>query len=287
MRQPSIITENSVISKLDSGFFSCCTTKLCDITDYIDRYKKLPKLVDSSNQFSLYKRGRSYQDVTYDYFEHYENIDLDFKYFEPFNVNHRIQYKNYQSINYELLSPIVKKYFTPSIQVKEELSILKKDIDFQKTCVLFYRGNDKALEVELCKYEDFLFYANKVLDKDSDVQFFLQSDETEFFDFFTSHFPNNSFYFKDKIRHMPKQFSCTERKLSKRDNYLYSKYYLAITYFMSQCKYVVCQNGNTSLWVALYRGNSDGVFEFHSKRVRGIERSSEFKNKWVIPNDFK
>ena len=79
MRQPSIITENSVISKLDSGFFSCCTTKLCDITDYIDRYKKLPKLVDSSNQFSLYKRGRSYQDVTYDYFEHYENIDLDFK----------------------------------------------------------------------------------------------------------------------------------------------------------------------------------------------------------------
>lgn len=262
MLKKPVITKNSVITNHNAGFFSCCTVKLCDITTYIDKYKKLPEFVDSSNQFALYKdmpdkRG---EDVTYDYFEHYNNIDLNFKYSKALKLHHSIQFANYQSINYELLRPIVKKYFSLSSQIKEELAILRKDVDFQKTCVLLYRGNDKITEAPLCKYEDFLFYANQVLDRDSDIKFLLQSDESEFFDFFTSHFPHNSFYFKDKIRHMPKTLSSVDLQIG--NNYIYSKYYLAITYLMSQCKYIICQSGNTSLWVALYRGHASGIFEF-------------------------
>lgn len=264
MLEKPVITKNSVTTNHNAGFFSCCTIKLCDITTYIDRYKKLPELVDSSNQFALYKdisekRGK---DITYDYFEHYNNIDLSFKYSKALKLHHSIQFANYQSINYESLKPIIKKYFSLSRQVKEELSLLEKDIDLQKICVLLYRGNDKATETKLCRYEEFLLYANKILEKDGNVKFLLQSDESEFFGFFESHFPDNSFSFKDKIRHMPKRSSSVDLEL--RNNYIYSKYYLAITYLMAKCKYIICQSGNTSLWVALYRGSSDGIFQFNN-----------------------
>lgn len=268
-RNPSI-GKNFVISNHNAGFFSCCTTKLCDITLYIDKYKRLPELVDSSKQFALYKdiAEKQGKDITYDYFEHYDNIDLHFKYREPFNLHDSIQFANYQSLNYKLLCPIIKKYFSPSTQIREELDILRKNIDFQKTCVLLYRGNDKATEAELCKYEDFLFHADKLLDRDSDIKFLLQSDESEFFAFFSSRFPDNTFCFQDKIRHMPKKLSSVDKEIG--NNYIYSKYYLAITYLMSQCRYIICQSGNTSLWVALYRGHAGGIFEFK-------------RGSWVIP----
>jgi hypothetical protein len=266
-----LITESSVSMLHNAGFFSCCTTRLCDITLYTDRYKKLPKLVDSSYQFSWYKDvpQKKGVDITYDYFEHYENINLNFKYSEPFNLHDSIQFANYQDINYDLLQPIIHKYFSLSSEIKEELAILRKDVDFQKTCVLLYRGNDKIREAPLCKYEDFLFYAEQILTRDNTIKFLLQSDESEFFDFFTSYFPENTFYFKDKIRHMSKQDSSVDFEVG--NNYIYSKYYLAITYLMSQCKYIICQSGNTSLWVALYRGHSSGMLEFN-------------QGYWIIPS---
>ena len=43
----------------------------------------------------------------------------------------------------------------------------------------------------------------------------------------------------------------------------FSKYYLAITMIMSECKYVVCgSSGNCSIWIMFYRGNADNVYQF-------------------------
>jgi len=76
--------------------------------------------------------------------------------------------------------------------------------------------------------------------------FLIQSDETEFIEFITNMFPNNSFYFKDEIRHMKKCSSTVDIKMSSQ-NYEFSKKYLAITIIMSKCNYIICGSGNCDI----------------------------------------
>jgi hypothetical protein len=49
--------------------------------------------------------------------------------------------------------------------------------------------------------------------------------------------------------------------IDKSTNFEFVKKYLAITYIMSQCKYVVFGSGNCSLWIALYRGNAHNIIQ--------------------------
>ena len=73
-------------------------------------------------------------------------------------------------------------------------------------------------------------------------------------------FPINSFYFKDEIRHMKKCNNSVD-KLIAYDNFNFSKKYLAITFIMSKCKYIICGSGNCSIWIMLFRGNSLNLFQ--------------------------
>ena len=58
----------------------------------------------------------------------------------------------------------------------------------------------------------------------------------------------------------------------KNKNYDFSKYYLAITLIMSKCKYIICGSGNCSMWIMLYRGNNNNVYQ-------------NLNNKWLIKHD--
>ena len=85
----------------------------------------------------------------------------------------------------------------------------------------------------------------------------------------SSHFPRNSFYFNDEIRHIKKQNSTVDF-IMKDKNYEFSKYYLAITIIMSKCKYIICGSGNCSEWIMFYRGNNNNVYQ-------------NLNGKWCIP----
>jgi hypothetical protein len=98
------------------------------------------------------------------------------------------------------------------------------------------------------------------MSKNPNIVFLIQSDETEFINYMSEKFPNNSFYFKDEIRHI-KKCNSTVDKIMKDKNYEFSKYYLAITIIMSKCKYIVCGTGNCSIWIMLYRGNNNNVYQ--------------------------
>jgi hypothetical protein len=136
----------------------------------------------------------------------------------------------------------------------------KYSIDYKNICVLFYRGNDKNTETKICGYNEYINIAKQILHKCPQIQFLIQSDETEFITKIMSIFPNNSFYFNDEIRHMNKCNSTVD-KCMKLENYKYSKYYLAITLIMSKCKYIICGSGNCSIWIMLYRENNNNVYQ--------------------------
>ena len=101
------------------GFFSCCTVKMYQIISYFNNNKNLPSEIDGSMQFGLYKYDKNI-DVTNFFFEDYNNNNIQIKYHK--DIEHTLwgfQFNDYKSVNYELLTPFVKKYFTPSIQITD------------------------------------------------------------------------------------------------------------------------------------------------------------------------
>ena len=251
----AIVENDCVITSHNHGFFSCCSVILHNIVEYINSNKTLP-LSDSSTSFDWYKS--EYRDITYDYFEKYQDTD---SYLQSIDYKESYQFTNYSNLDWNVTS-IVNKYFTPSLQIKEIINSMeaKYIIDYNNICVLFYRGNDKITETKLCDYNDYLTYANDILKINPNVIFLIQSDETEFIEFMTIRFPN-SFYFKDESRHINKCNSTVDHVMH-HTNHIFSKYYLAITIIMSKCKYIVCGSGNCSIWIMLYRGNNNNVCQY-------------------------
>jgi hypothetical protein len=166
-----------------------------------------------------------------------------------------------------------KKYFSPSVEINKIVDNLEKkyNLIYENICVLFYRGNDKIRETKKCGYEEYLNYANQLLENNPKIVFLIQSDETEFIEFMTTRFPNISFYFKDEIRHMKKCNDTVDKKMNSQ-NYEFSKKYLSITIIMSKCKYIICGSGNCDLWIMLYRGNNKNVIQ----NLNGIWYNSAF-----------
>jgi len=99
-----------------------------------------------------------------------------------------------------------------------------------------------------------------ILEKNQDIVFLIQSDETEFIEFILKTYPNNSFYFKDEIRHM-NNCDRTVDHIMKDNIDLFSKYYLAITIIMSKCKFIICGSGNCSIWISFYRENCKNIYQ--------------------------
>jgi len=256
------IINNTVITTHNAGFFSNCNVKLTHITMFIFLNKRLPDIVDSSRQFEWYKNGTT-DDITYDYFEHYDNItDVSIDCKNPVYYDWERQFYDYRTLHYDKLIPIVKKYFTPSIKINTIVKQFeeKYNLNYDNMSVLFYRGNDKNPETKICEYSEYIPKANEILKEHPTMQFLIQSDETGFIEAMTAAFPHNSFVFKDETRHVNKCNSTVDI-LMKENNHIFSKYYLAITIIMSKCKYIVCGSGNCSLFIILYRGHTNNVYQ--------------------------
>ena len=110
----------------NAGFFSCCSVKLHSIVNFINLHKKLPDEVDSSEQFKWYKNGNCQkQDVTFDYFEHYKNVK-NVNIIHPIKYRHEHQYLNYANLDYKCITPLIKKYFSPSAEINKIINNIEK-----------------------------------------------------------------------------------------------------------------------------------------------------------------
>jgi len=251
-----------------AGFYSCCSVRLHNIIEYFNKHQCLPTIVDSSEHYKLYKSKNENEnkiDTIFEYFEHYDNRPK-IKYEKNVDYDEDYQLIEYKKLDYESIIPFVKKYFTPCQQIREIVSSIETKyniLDYSNICVLFYRGNDKATEVNISNYDDVISYAKKILTKNPTIQFLIQSDETDFIEQMTAEFPLNSFYFKEEIRHINKQMTSVDLINESDTNREFSKYYLAIMIIMSKCKYVICgSTGNCSIWITFFRENAKNVIHY-------------------------
>lgn len=254
--------------KHNAGFFSTCTVIIYNIIEYIEKNKKYPLKINGQNSFSWYKKDGETDTIFNDYF--LDNTDPCMNYDFLTNIkdcftddSNEIQFCNFSKLRYNMINPIIKNYFSPSKDILERVQLLesKYSLDYENTCVLFYRGNDKATEMALCSYEDMYKIALQVQKENPVIKFLIQSDETEFIDYMIDKFPHSSLYFKNEIRHI-KRSNTTVDIVYKHLNNEFSKNFLAITLCMSKCRNIICESGNCSLWIMLFRNNTNGVYQF-------------------------
>jgi hypothetical protein len=250
---------NLTTSYAGGGFFCNCSLRLENLIKFYNAYKQLPIVYDTKGLYTVYKKNT--EDITFNYFKHYNDNNINIKNIDYINYIADYQFKNFTTLNFELLNPFIRKYFTPNdniLKIQSEIEH-KYSIDYDNICVLFYRGNDKITEIALPPFEDYIIQAKEILKKDPNIKFLIQSDETNFLDTMKSEFPNNIIFY-DEIRHMSSQYSTVD-KIYKELNYEYSLKYLAITLIMSKCKYIICNSGNCSIWIILFRNNTNNIIQ--------------------------
>lgn len=253
--------------KHNAGFFSCATIRLIGIMKYFNKHKKLPDIVDSSKQFAFYKENldddivpRFYEESADDMI-HRGEISLTLEAGE-------VSFSDYSKFNFIDTVPFVNKYFAPSKEVRCIVSDYERNynIDYDNTCAVFYRGNDKQRECEVTPYEDFIEAAHKVLEGNPNIKFLVQPDETEFLQAFTAAFPDRCFHFAE-TPHMRKKNSAIFYELPPNKKTEHGCYFLGAVIVMSKCKHLITHSGNGGMWCVLYRGNAVGVKQFFNKHI--------------------
>ncbi len=242
----------------DAGFFSCCSKRLEGIVWFFNKYKHLPDRVDSSEQFSFYRSG-TIGDAASLYFTESGN---SIQYVDPIVFYNDMQFLPYQRIDFTALQPFVQKYFSPTGQVQQAVLQYeqKYHIDYDNTCVVFYRGNDKGTETPIASYEIFITKAQEIKKEHPTVNFLIQTDEMEFVEAFLREFPGSIWF--EEVPPISKQNSFIAAELASADQVAHGTYFLASILALSKCKYLIIHSGNGSLWCLLYRGNMTNVFQW-------------------------
>ena len=255
---------NTVVVRHNAGFFSNMSIRLRNIIEYIADEGKLPEIVDSSYQFSWYKKANEnlqpyylkdcipLQDIPtpkelWISTEQNDDKKIDF------------QWVDYRTINYVMLTPLLQKYFHPSDFVLDTIATLiqKYELLLDNTCAVFYRGNDKNREMTIAPYQMFIDKAKEVKERNPEIKFLVQPDEPAFLEAFLKEFPD-SVYFLETPMCKDKQL-CTVLELEQEERALFGARFFAAVLIMASCKEVIVHSGNGSFWLSLYRGNSQGV----------------------------
>jgi len=252
--QFSFIHNNSLVVAHIAGFFSTCSVILSELVVYFNTFKKTPDYLNTNNCFQWYKNNIN------NYFQ--KNDLREIKYYNV-NYHHDNQFIDYNNVNIKEIKPFIEKYFTTNADIIDIIKLMEKkyNIQYENTCVIFYRGNDKNKEVKISSYIEYINKAKEILLKNPNIKFLIQSDETEFIETIIKTFPTNHFYFKDESRHIKKGNSSVD-KISTQLNKYYSKYFLAIVIIMSKCHTILFGTGNISIWILFYRQNSKNVFQY-------------------------
>ena len=272
----------------NAGFFSNCTSCLVNLIESIEHFKDTNIELNTSNTFKLYKNLQKNGDIGLEYFKKADkSIKLNIIFEKGTKVESGMFILPYKTLLFDKFAPYIKKYFSVSVQVTNIINMMEKKykIDYDNTCCVFFRGLDKFVETGIPEYDIFCNKAKEVTKNDKSIKFLLQSDETEFFDYAKNIFENN-LIFNQEIRHMKHSKTILENSLNKNDNFKYSLYFLAIVIIMSRCKYVICNTSNVSLWISLFRGNTNNLHQylrqipkFHNVAVNPLYDSS-VKDVW-------
>lgn len=245
----------------NAGFFSCCSVRLHDIIQYFNSNKQLPDGVDSSTQFRYYTDA-SDRDVTFDFFEHYDYSNSTVQYSKDIYIDiYNFQFTNYKTVNYSIILPFVRKYFSPSKEIMYVSNKLRTEYNIEtENCIgVYYRGTDKKWETSLGEFDTYYHTLNEIINMNPQLQILIQTDSSQFLNYMKGKL-NNIIVIKENSTSYTDRGIHNEKKAN--ENYKDMKNLMATFLIISKCKYVICSSGNCSIWMMYYRENADNVFQY-------------------------
>ncbi len=247
------------------GFFSCCSVRLYKIIEYMNYKHTLPKRIDCSELFTLYKYN-SKIDITYDFFENYDN-EIKIEYENHFTIDvFCFQFENYKKVNYEYIKPFVDKFFLPSqkiINIYNNL-LLKYRVDIENCVGLYYRGTDKVTETQIDSFDSYYNKLNEI-DNINNMQIIVQTDSAQFLNYMKQKCTDkNIIIINENITSNSNHGIHNEKTAC--ENYIDIQFLFATFLIISKCKYIICSSGNCSIWMMFYRNNAINVYQNLNKK---------------------
>jgi hypothetical protein len=238
-----------------SGITSCLMVRFSDFFQYWNNNNAMPETIDSTEQFSRY-RDVDTQDISTLIFKPYvkqEHIKIS-------DFYHEWQYKWYNEMPLGELSEAYKVINPFSDEIVNRAAEIRQMIGDRT--VILYRGNDKAFEIFRTPY--FCMHEMGIETKTS--SFFVQTDEIEFYDYWKQNFNDSIWYEKlPQIHKNPDAFFIPE----KGQRIEFTLNFIATLLAISTANKIVMTTGNVGLTVALMRGTTNGVWQFHGTHRMG------------------
>jgi hypothetical protein len=265
------MNQNGICIIWDCGFFSCCSQRLGQIIRYANNNQRFPDCVDSSRQFSLYKPVEPSTEKTIDITHKFFNQQMVPKFDQK--IQFTDQFTDYKKINYALTYPIIKSYFNPSHEVISRINLYEKQygFDYENTCGIFYRGNDKIKECGLASYKEYAQRALEIQSTNPKMKFFVQTDDSLFVEYFEQQFHNDCFHIKE----LPKIHdanSAVTYQLNRENRLSHAIDLVSVVNILAKCKTIIVHSGNCAYWTALYRGKPDGIIQHFTNEHRNQDR---------------
>jgi len=245
----------------NAGFFSNASICLFNIVQFFNIFKRLPRVVDRSFQYDSYKINRNDNLVPL----YFKSVDGDIVYEKNIEVvipDYSPQFTNYNNICFADLKPFMEKYFGISDRVSEIVQEFetKYNLDYDSLCSVYYRGNDKSIETQIATHEDFINKCKEIKEKDPNIKFLVQTDETDFLESFLKVFEDSVNF--AELPHIRKTRTVVHYVLDRNVLPTFAQNFLAATICVSKCKYLVTHSGNCGFWSVMYRGGMHNVHQF-------------------------
>jgi hypothetical protein len=264
--------DETLVITHNAGFFSCYTIRLLNVLSYFNKYKQCPKIIDSSKQFKDYKLNQN-KDYTCEYIK--LNNSIIIKYYNDIKITNEDkeeQFSNYKNINFNDIEPFINKYFSPSDNILNIVSKLenKYNLDYENIAVFYYRGTDKYIETNRCDYNEYIDKAIEIKKEFPLIKFLITSDEINLIYLFKNNFPE-TIIFEEILNNMNRSF-------------LHSQLFLSNVLIMSKAKHIFCTSGNVSLWIILFRGNNNNIYQYlePNEYIYGVKNKDYDKNRTIF-----
>ena len=249
----------------NAGFFSCCSVACHDIIKHIKEHQSVPE-VDFSKIFTWYKDLPN-QNVYDMYFKFSKLQELNIDKISKIKYN-RLSLFNYKDEDLKNIKSIINKWFNPSDSVFQyvELFIKKYEINMDKTLAICFRGTDKFIDVNETSYEKFTSKVPHIMQNKGVDRVFIQTDQTQFIDFFKNSYPNIPVF---SIQEIPTTRSKKHlyKGIIQENKVTHAQMFLAVVQILSSCKFLINHTGNVARWIAKYRGSTENMTQYKGNQL--------------------
>lgn len=174
-------------------------------------------------------------------------------------------HSRYFELDHVGLSPYVNGWFQPCSQVLafERDMVVNAGIQTDRTLAVFYRGTDKGSEATLADPIQYVRLARRLLGNRQVERILIQTDQRQVRDLFMSQFPDQCTFFSELPVTDGKNGIHSQANLgSEMSKTEMAQRLVAAVHCIAGCHTVVQHTGNMALWVALWRGSAERLWQF-------------------------